>query len=136
MSKIIYSPSADRGDWCVYLTPHSADPESGDDDEFVEDCADLSEACRVLLDAIATQDRDAIERNREEIAAYERHIKQQSAALLVSDCDWNEAEARARALLLRKAALLYGDFSEQLDQAGISFDVLAEIHEAKGHGQR
>ena len=130
MSKIIYCPSADNGDWCVYLTPHGADPESGDEDEFVEDCADLSAACRVLLDAIAEQDRDAIERNREEIAAYERKIEEQKAELLVSDCDWEKVEAKCRALFRRQLAIIHGEISEQLEETGISFEALAQFHSA------
>ncbi len=135
MSKIIYLPSADRGAWCVYLTPHGSDPESGADDEFFEECADLSAACRVLLEAIAQQDREAIERNREEIAAYECHIEQQRAALLVSDCEWNETEAKCRALFRRQLAIAHGEVSEQLEAMGISFEALAQFHSAKESAQ-
>ena len=135
MSKIIHSDNGENISWNVYLTPIGADSESGDEDEFVETFGDLSGAALALLDALAKQDRERIEQNREEIAAYERHIESQKAELLVSDCEWGKAEAEARALLLRKAALLYGDFSEQLDKAGISFEVLAQIHDARDNRQ-
>ena len=57
----------------------------------------------MLLDALAKQDRERIEHNAEEIAAYERHIKEQKSELSVSDCKWEKAEAAARALLLAKS---------------------------------
>ena len=135
MSKIIHIDNGENTSWNVYLTPIGADTESGDEDEFVEAFGSLSEAALVLLDALAKQDRERIEHNAEEIAAYERHIKEQKSELSVSDCKWEKAEAAARALLLAKAALIYGDLSEQLEKAGIGFKVLEQIHEDKERGR-
>ena len=134
MSKIIHITDEAKGHWHVYLTPIGADSEKGDEDEYIESFDTLAAAALALLEEMAKQDRERIEQNREEIAAYERHIEQQKGALLVSDCDWRKAEARASALARRQLALLYGEIEEKLEETGISFGALTQFHDAKETG--
>lgn len=135
MSKIIHIADEASGHWHVYLTPIGADPESGDEDEYIESFGSIGDAALAMLELMAKQDRERIEHNREEIAAYERQIEKQKAELLVSDCDWEKAEAKCRALFRRQLALIHGEISEQLEESGISFEALAQFHSATESGQ-
>ena len=130
MSKIIHAPDESSTHWHVYLTPIGADPEKGDEDEFIESFDALAEASLAMLELMAKQDRERIENNREEIAAYERKIETQKAELLVSDCEWEKTEAKCRALFRRQLAIAHGEVSEQLKEMGISFEALVQFHSA------
>lgn len=135
MSKIIHIADESQGHWHVYLTPIGADPEKGDEDEYIESFGSIAEAALAILQALAEQDRERIENNREEIAAYERKIETQKAELLVSDCDWEKTEAKCRALFRRQLAIVHGEVSEQLEELGISFEALAQFHSATENGR-
>lgn len=131
MSKIIYISDGESSTFEVYLTPSGGDERRGDEDDYADSFSDLAQASLFLLEQIAKRDREHIERNAEEIAAYQRHIETQNPELAASNRDWEKEEALARAMLLQKARLIYGELETQLDNSGISFEVLAEIYHGK-----